>query len=118
MAKPFFLIGQYSDTKQTLTIEAGTTDNAVCTLVPNPSLKSVKVNDYKWNGNPMEGDMIRIPNEKKSALVLRWKNGAWGRIASGKWKTDTEVPAGTGFWYMRCGAAFEVELPDSAPASE
>lgn len=117
-AKPFFLIGQYSDTKQTLTIEAGTTDNAVCTLVPNPSLKSVKVNDYKWNGNPMEGDMIRIPNEKKSALVLRWKNGAWGRIASGKWKTDTEVPAGTGFWYMRCGAAFEVELPDSAPASE
>ena len=118
VAKPFFLIGQYSDTKQTLTIEAGTTDNAVCTLVPNPSLKSVKVNDYKWNGNPMEGDMIRIPNEKKSALVLRWKNGAWGRIASGKWKTDTEVPAGTGFWYMRCGAAFEVELPDSAPASE
>ena len=117
-ARPFFLIGQYSDTKQTLTIEAGTTDNVVCTLVPNPSLKSVKVNDYKWNGNPMEGDMIRIPNEKKSALVLRWKNGAWGRIASGKWKTDTEVPAGTGFWYMRCGAAFEVELPDSAPASE
>ena len=118
MAKPFFLIGQYSDVKQTLTIEAGTTDNAVCTLVPNPSLKPVKVNDYKWNGRPIEGDIIRIPNEKKSALVLRWKNGAWGRIASGKWKTDTEVPAGTGFWYMRCGAAFEVELPDSAPASE
>jgi len=118
VTKPFFLIGQYSDTKQTLTIEAGTPDNAVCTLVPNPSLKPVKVNDYKWNGRPIEGDIIRIPNEKKSALVLRWKNGEWGRIASGKWKTDTEVPAGTGFWYMRCGAAFEVELPDSAPAAE
>ena len=117
-AKPFFLIGQYSDAKQTLTIEAGTPGNAVCTLVPNPSLKPVRVNDYKWNGRPVEGDLIRIPNEKKSALALRWKNGEWGRIASGKWKTDTEVPAGTGFWYMRCGAAFEIELPDSAPAAE
>ena len=112
-AKPFFLIGQYSDAPIALRIEGGTADSPVCTLVPNPSLEAVKVNDYNWNEKPVDGDIIRIPNEKKAPLVLRWKNGEWGRLASGKWKNDTEIPAGTGFWYMRCGEAFDMVLPNA-----
>lgn len=120
--KPFFLIGQYSDTKQTLTIEAGTPDNAVCTLVPNPSLTATKINDYGWGGNPVEGDLIRIPNEKQAPIAVWWNGAEWGRyVNEGResvWKNDITVPAGTGFWFMRCGAAFDITLPNSVPAAE
>lgn len=116
-AKPFFLIGQYSSAPVTLHIAGDSSDapEAVCTLVPNPSLEAVKVNDFKWNGRPSTNDIIRIPNEKKAPHVLRWENGEWGRLAGGEWKNDTKVPAGTGFWYMRCGEPFEIELPSTRP---
>ena len=40
-------------------------------------------------------------------------------MAGGKWKTDTAVPAGTGFWYMRSGGTeFELVLPSCAPQTQ
>ena len=115
-AKPFFLIGQYSNAPVSLEIAGGSADATVCTLVPNPTMAAVNVNTaYNWNGKPIEGDIIRIPNEKKAPLVLRWNGSEWGRyVNQGRqsvWKNDATIPAGTGAWYMRCAGAFSVELP-------
>jgi hypothetical protein len=115
-AKPFFLIGQYSNAPVSLEIAGGSADAPVCTLVPNPTMAAVNVNTaYNWNGKPIVGDLIRIPNEKKAPLVLRWNGSEWGRyVNSGRysvWKNDATIPAGTGAWYMRCAEAFTVELP-------
>ena len=114
--KPFFLVGQYSGTPVYLTIKGGTAAAPVCTLVPNPSIKAMKVNDYDWNEYPADGDIIRIPNGKSVPVVLRWKDGAWGRYVydpqtyMSEWRTDATVPAGTGFWYHRCAGGFSLEL--------
>ena len=124
--RPFFLIGQYSSEKQTLKIEAGTEDNPVCTLVPNPCLTATKVNAYNWGEEPHEKDIIRIPNEKTAPIALRWdaSRKEWGRLVKSPngrgsvWSNAAEVPAGTGFWYMRCGGEFEITLPASAPVAE
>ena len=115
-AKPFFLIGQYSNAPVSLEIAGGSADAPVCTLVPNPTMAEVNVNTaYNWKGKSIEGDIIRIPNEKKAPLVLRWNGSEWGRyVNQGRvsvWKNDATIPAGTGAWYMRCADAFTVELP-------
>ena len=113
-AKPFFLIGQYSNAPLSLTIEGGSPEAMVCTLVPNPSMQAVRVNDYDWKNMPLaggKGDVIRIPNEKKVPLNLTWNGKTWGRWVKQQWKDDATVPAGTGFWYMRRGGAFEISLP-------
>ena len=120
----FFLIGQYSASTVSLTIEKGTEKDGVCTLVPNPSMKAVSVNSYNWNGNPVKGDLIRIPNEENVPLNLSWNGSEWGRIVKvpgeryGVWKNDEVVPAGTGFWYIRHGEAFEITLPKSDPETK
>ena len=123
--KPFFLIGQYAAGEQKLTIAAGAEKNSVCTLVPNPSLEDVKVNDYEWGSNPHKDDLIRIPNGQNVPILLQWKNGAWGRWVynpatyRSEWCTDQKIPAGTGFFYQRCGTTpFELKLPASVPAGE
>ena len=114
--KPFFLVGQYSGTPVYLTIKGGTAAAPVCTLVPNPSIKAMKVNDYDWNEYPADGDIIRIPNGKSVPVVLRWKNDRWGRYVynpqtyQSEWRTDAIVPAGTGFWYHRCAGGFSLKL--------
>ena len=125
--KPFFLIGQYSSEVQKLKIEAGSGDNPVCTLVPNPSLTAVKLNDsvWNWSTNPIGNnkDLIRIPNGDKAPLLVQWDGKEWGRyVNEGRktvWTNDVTIPAGTGFWYMRCGEdEFEITLPASAPVTE
>ena len=126
-AKPFFLIGQYSSEAQKLTIAAGSEENPICTLVPNPCLTATKVNAYDWGEAPHEKDLIRIPNEKTAPIALRWDSSKkeWGRYVKrpdgrgSVWNNAAEVPAGTGFWYMRCGdEEFEIALPASAPVAE
>ena len=123
--RPFVLIGQYSSEEQKLTIKAGSAKNSVCTLVPNPSLEDVEINNYAWNGNPHTDDLIRIPNGGGGQILLQWENGAWGRWVYNpetylsEWRTDQKVPAGTGFFYQRCGeTSFELTLPASVPAGE
>ena len=125
--KPFFLIGQYSSEAQKLKIAAGSEENPICTLVPNPCLTATKVNAYNWGEEPHEKDIIRIPNEKTAPIALRWDSSKkeWGRYVKkpdgrgSEWNNAAEVPAGTGFWYMRCGdEEFEIALPASAPVAE
>jgi hypothetical protein len=123
-AKPFFVIGQYSSSSVSLTIEAGSAEKRVCTLVPNPSLEAVAVNSYNWNGKPVVGDFIRIPNEKGVPLNLSWNGSEWGRYVKvpgerySVWRNNEVVPAGTGFWYMRQGGeSFEITLPKSDPSA-
>ena len=122
--KPFFLIGQYSSETQKLKIEAGTEADPVCTLVPNPCLTAINVNAYDWGANPIGNnkDLIRIPNGDKAPVLVQWNGSEWGRyVLEGRksvWKNDVTIPAGTGFWYMRCGGEFEIELPASKPVTE
>jgi hypothetical protein len=123
-AKPFFLIGQYSNAPVSLEIAGGSTDAPVCTLVPNPCLTAIKVNAYNWGDAPHEKDIIRIPNEKTAPIALRWDSSKkeWGRYVKrpdgrgSVWNNDAEIPAGTGVWYMRCGGEFKILLPHSDPS--
>ncbi len=123
-SKPFFLVGQYSSRSVALTIAGGSESSPACTLVSNPSIESVRVNSYPWNGRPVKGDLIRIPNEKAAPLLLTWNGSEWGRIVKvpgeryGVWKNDEQIAAGTGFWYMRCASAFEINLPLSKVPEE
>jgi hypothetical protein len=124
-SKPIFLIGQYSAVTVELTIPSGTREKPAYALIPNPSLDSQPINGgYDWGLNPVEGDVIRIPNEKEAPHLLTWNGTEWGRIARipgervGKWKNDYSVGAGVGFWYKRTGAEFKVTLPKSVPADD
>ena len=70
-------------------------------------------------------DLIRIPNGNKAPLLVQWNGREWGRhVNEGRktvWTNDVTIPAGTGFWYMRCGddgGEFEITLPASAPVTE
>ena len=123
--KPFFIIGQYSPDDITLTVAAGSERNPVCTLIPNPSLKSVKINeDYDWGDKPHEYDQIRIINEKEAPIQLFRHNGKWfGWFVDENNRSyltdDISIPAGHGFWYHRCGeSSFELKLPTSKPIKE
>ena len=122
--KPFFLVGQYSKNDVSLQIGGDESGDETFTLVSNPSFEPVRVNDYNWGTNPVKGDVIRIPNEKEAPLLLSWNGSEWGRLVKlpgerySVWKNDAVVPAGTGFWYMRKGAAFEIKLPKSNPCTE
>lgn len=123
--KPFFIIGQYSPDDITLTIAAGAEMAPVCTLVPNPSLKPVKINeDYDWGDKPHEYDQIRIINEKEAPVQLFRHQGKWfGWFVDENNRSyltdDISIPAGHGFWYHRCGdSSFELTLPTSKPFKE
>ena len=121
--KLFFIIGQYSPDDITLTIAAGTTSAPVCTLIPNPSLEPVKINDYPWGEYPHEDDQIRIINEKQAPVLLFRYNNKWVTWLVGDNKIpyleeNITIPAGQGFWYQRCGSAFELKLPASKPFEE
>ena len=121
--KPFFIIGQYSPDDITLTIAAGAEKAPVCTLVPNPSLEPVKINDYPWGENPHEDDQIRIINEKQAPVLLFRYDNKWVTWLVGDdnipyLEENITIPAGQGFWYQRCGSAFELKLPASKPFEE
>ena len=127
-ARPFFLIGQYSSAAVELTINSAKGEDvvdAVCTLVPNPSMEAVRINSYAWGSYPQTSDLIRIPNEQDSPVALRWNGSEWGRIIPpkegdrvGKYTNEDAVPAGRGFWYMRAkgGGEFKILLPHSDPS--
>ena len=131
-SKPFTLIGQFSGEPVTDTVAGATVDDkgktvVGCTMIANPNLSAIKVNDIDWGGNPADGDTIEIPPlaDGKASTRLKWypKLGMWGGMAPTlTWNATTrryeaavstnhEIPAGLGFWYYRAsGSAFSVTV--------
>ena len=126
-SKPFFLIGQYSDEDVNMTVGGKGTSATVSTMIANPSMKPLAINDIDWGSNPTSSDVIWIPTEKTVPTTLMWKKDPadgkkkWGILAQDRatrtsvLKSDWTVPAGMGFWYNRKGAAFTVTLPTDKP---
>ena len=121
----FYLVGRYTGGGFAAEISGGTASAPVSTLVANPTMCDVAINDIDWQGMPIEGDTIVIPNEGAAPYSLLWRNGAWSYTlrerdpVTGKVKTkrvtDIVVPAGTGFWYTRRGEGFSITWPTSWP---
>ena len=117
----FYLVGRYTGGGFAAEIAGGTTANPGATLVANPTMCDIKVNDIDWQGKPLANDKITIPREGVAPLDLTWRNGAWGytdrRYDPEKDKlvnvrvTDITIPAGTGFWYIRRDEGFTIVWP-------
>ena len=124
-SKPFTLVGQFSGAPMTNEIAGATTDASgktvvSATMVANPGMHALKINDIAWGGNPGDSDEIEIPSAAGGASTrLFWypKSGLWGKTSM-VWNgrryvqtllSDYEVPAGMGFWYYRAsGGSFKV----------
>ena len=132
--KPFTLVGQFCGDAVTAEIAGSGVDGdgkAVvgCTMVSNPGLEALKINDIDWGGNPYEGtggiggDSIEIPSSADGVPSTRlfWSadKRLWGMSVPKKvgkrfvqtFESDFEIPAGMGFWYYRAGGpAFSVTV--------
>lgn len=124
---PYFLVGQYFSRDVDITIGAGTLEQETSTMITNPNLTPLNVNDIDWGGNPAADDKIQIPTDTARPLTLRWvldrSDGKykWGRTVTdpktykSTWRYDYTIPPGIGFWYIRRGGAFEITVPSTHP---
>ena len=115
--QPFFLVGQYCGDDVVVQVAAGTVAQPVSTVITNPNLVEISVNDINWGSSPTANDRLQIPTDGSIPLTLRWKNGKWGQTVvdpaqrKSVWKTEFKIKPGTGFWYVRRGGQFEVTVP-------
>ena len=120
-SRPYFLIGQYSSAPVQITVAGSdSVSEKGSTMITNPTLAPIGVNDFAWGLNPSEDDVIQIPNGSGTPLALIYRSGAWGYSSKKKnpatgryekvWKTDFPIAPGTGFWYYRTGPAFNVTI--------
>jgi len=119
---PFFLVGQYSGEDIEEPVAGSSGDTAAATMIANPRLTALAVNDIDWGGKPTESDVVWIPSENGIATTLRWTRDSsdgqmkWGCYVrkpgsrSSYLKTDWTVPSGTGFWYNRSGSGFSAKI--------
>ena len=118
--KPYFLVGQYTGENVEITIVGGEKAVKDSTMVTNPTLYPLNINDIDWGGNPSADDVIQVPNGLGVPQELIWKNNSWGYSAKvydaqkkryvKEWKTDFTIPSGTGFWYYRTGGSFKITI--------
>ena len=124
--KPFIVLGQFSGDPIEVEIGASSTDAETgktivgATMVTNPNMEAVKINDIDWGENPQEKDSIEIPSatgEVSQRLFWYPSKGGFGyavvkRVGKRYVQTivtDCEVPAGMGFWYYRAsGGSFKI----------
>ena len=105
-----YLVGRYTGDDYEFNIEGGTTNAPGHTLVANPTMFDVALNDLEFVGTPAEGDRIVFQDiAGVQTIYYRNKEGKWGRNVPTKvgrriqnvWTEDGNVPSGTGFWYYR-----------------
>lgn len=110
--RPFWLYGQ-SVTSDVTTVVSGTNgvNATVCsTIIGNPYVKPVRLNDLDFQGTIASGDRIKLHNVGEVDRDLIYVSGSGWRdstttIVGGRKRTvynfDTVIPAGTSFWYDR-----------------
>ena len=111
-----YLVGRYTGGSYTNALAGGTADEPGYTLVANPTMDDVDLNDdlafVGGSGNtatPADTDRIVIQDVSGIDKVYVRKDGVWGRYVSRKvngrikqtWESGGTVPSGTGFWYVR-----------------
>jgi hypothetical protein len=119
-SQPIYLVGEVAATeKAEVTLEVGTTDNPSWNLVGSAGTEPVNVAALLGDNHD---DKVTVP----TATVPKnyeYVNGEWGYWDTESytddkgrkrnrrvWKTDTTIPAGTGFWYLNSGDAQNIEL--------
>ena len=114
-----YLVGRYTGEDYVFDLEGGTVAEPGHTLVANPTMFDVDLNDLVFvdgAGNaatPAAGD--RIVTQNNSGLqTIYYRNKAnteWGRNVTTRvngrprqtWSKGGTIPSGTGFWYNRAG---------------
>ena len=97
----------------TVTIAEGDGEKLSPTMVTNPTMEPVAINDLVWSGARDAGDQILIPTEGSTPTILTWDGTNWGASALEQYekngrmrtrvirKTDYTIAPGRGFWYYR-----------------
>ena len=130
-SEPFVILGQFSGEPIEVEIAGASTDESgnpvvSATMVTNPNMVALKINDIDWGDNPVggtTGDSIEIPSATDGEMSTRlsWSSakGCWGRNVPRKvgnryvqtFVSDFEIPAGLGFWYYRAsGGSFKITV--------
>ena len=128
-SKPLMIVGQFTGEPVEVEIAGASEDESgdpvvSATMVTNPNMEAIKVNDIDWGDNPVagtDGDAIEIPSAIDGAMSTRltWSSskGCWGKSMPKKvgsrfvqtFVSDFEIPPGLGFWYYRTsGKPFKV----------
>ena len=123
-----YLMGRYTGADYVMEIEGGTAENPGHTLVANPTMFDIDLNDLVFvdgEGNaatPAQGDRITVQNI--AGLNADYYPNAtnlnlWGRSVTKRvngrmkkvWVEGGTIPAGTGFWYTRtAGGALKIKF--------
>ena len=109
-----YLVGRYTGDTYSVALNGGTADKPGYTLVANPTMNDVGLNDNDLafvGGSPAAGDRIVIQDAAgfQKFYVRNAGNTEWGRWVSRKvggrvkqtWVPGATIPSGTGFWYVR-----------------
>ena len=110
--QPLYLVGEVSEKSAETPLEPAPSDDTKSwNLVASPSVEPTKVEDILAGNENV--DAIMVPTDGAPKVYI-YRDGKWGYetteevIRGGKvvgvrsvFKTDdTEIPAGTGFWYL------------------
>lgn len=111
--RPFWLYGQSVTTPVENVVAAPTgTQKYATTLLGNPYVRPVRVNDLKFEGTISTSDKIFIPNGTSTPKVLiyvknRWRYTYAEKLEDGSVRNaydyNVVIPAGLGFWIDRRG---------------
>ena len=118
--QPIYLVGEVAEQSTTTTIAGANEEKPTWNLVAAPTVESVDLNEKFPDAN--EGDVVLVPTDGAPKRYT-YKDGSWGyddyvttvnkkgiEVAKVVRNTNvTNVPIGTGFWYMNAGDAKNVE---------
>lgn len=108
-----YLVGRYTGDSYTNALAGGSEADPGFTLVANPTMDDVDLNDLVFvGGSPAAGDRIVIQDVSGFDKVYVRNGDDWGRYVTKKvggrlrqtWVSGGTVPSGTGFWYVRTAA--------------